>query len=60
MAALIKDALKLDTDLEPGGRGEFTVWVDGAKVAEKSRSGFPTEKAVVDKISQALISKGLS
>ncbi len=52
MAALIKDALNLDTDLEPGGRGEFTVWVDGVKVAEKSRTGFPAEQAIVDAVSR--------
>jgi predicted Rdx family selenoprotein len=54
VAALIKESLQLDTDLEPGARGEFTVWVDGVKVAEKSRSGFPAEKAVVDAIAKAL------
>lgn len=54
MAALIKDSLQLDADLEPGGRGEFTIWVDGAKVAEKSRSGFPSEKAVIETVSKAL------
>ena len=54
MAALIKDSLQLDADLEPGGRGEFTIWVDGAKVAEKSRSGFPSEKAVIEMVSKAL------
>ena len=54
MAALIKESLQLDTVLEPGSRGEFTVWVDGVKVAEKTRSGFPAEKAVVDLVSKAL------
>ena len=54
MAALIKEKLGLDTELEPGGRGEFTVWVDGKKVAEKSRSGFPTEPAIVDLVRRAL------
>ena len=54
MAALIKDSLQLDADLQPGARGEFTIWVDGAKVAEKSRSGFPSEKAVVETVSKAL------
>ena len=56
MAALIKDSLHLDTALEPGGRGEFTVWVDGVKVAEKSRTGFPTEKAVLEAVSSAISS----
>ena len=54
MAALIKDSLQLDADLERGGRGEFTIWVDGVKVAEKSRNGFPSEKAVVAAVSKAL------
>jgi hypothetical protein len=54
VAALIKEKLDLDTALEPGGRGEFTVWVDGKKVAEKTRSGFPSEPAIIDLIRQAL------
>ena len=54
MAALIKDKLNLDTDLEPGGRGEFTVWVDGVKVAEKSRTGFPAEPAIIETIRKAI------
>lgn len=54
MAALLKDALKLDTELEPGGRGEFTVWVDGVKVAEKSRTGFPAEPAVLEAVRKAI------
>jgi len=59
VAALIKDSLQLDAALEPGGRGEFTIWVDGVKVAEKSRNGFPSEKAVVETVSKA-VAKGLS
>ena len=54
MAALIKDALAADTEVVPGGRGEFTVWVDDRKVAEKSRSGFPDEKALVETVRTAL------
>jgi hypothetical protein len=54
VAALIKEKLNLDTDLEPGGRGEFSVWVGGKKIAEKTRSGFPSEPAIVDLIKQAL------
>jgi len=54
VAALIKASLQLDADLEPGGRGEFTIWVDDVKVAEKSRSGFPSEKAVLETVSKAL------
>lgn len=54
MAALIKEQLSLDTDLERGNRGEFTVWVDGRKIAEKSRSGFPAEPAIIELVRQAL------
>jgi hypothetical protein len=60
VAALIKASLQLDADIVAGGRGEFTVWVDGVKVAEKSRSGFPSEKAVIETVSKALASKGPS
>jgi predicted Rdx family selenoprotein len=54
VAALIKQELQLDTDFEPGGRGEFTVWVDGKKIAEKSRTGFPTEPALIEAVRHAL------
>lgn len=54
MAALIRESLQLETDLEPGGRGEFTVWVDGVKVAEKSRTGFPADKALLEVVSNAI------
>ena len=54
MAAQIKDTLGVDTAVEPGGRGEFSVWVDDKKVAEKSRSGFPDEKTVVETVRTAL------
>ena len=54
MAALIKDSLQLDAGIEPGGRGEFTVWVDDVKVSEKTRTGFPTEKAVVESVAKAI------
>jgi hypothetical protein len=54
VAALIKDRLGLDTDLESGNRGEFTVWVDGMKVAEKSRTGFPAEPAIIETVRKAV------
>ncbi len=54
MAALIKQQLNQETDLEPGGRGEFTVWVDGKKIAEKTRTGFPGEPAIVKSVKAAL------
>jgi len=54
VAALIKDKLDLDTDLEPGGRGEFSVWLDGVKIAEKSRTGFPSDKALLEAVHKSL------
>ena len=54
MAALIKESLNHDAEIEPGGRGEFSVWVDNVKVAEKSRAGFPAETAVVESVAKAI------
>lgn len=54
MAALIKQDAGADSDLEPGGRGELSVWVDGKKVVEKTARGFPADKDVLQAINQAL------
>lgn len=47
MAAKLKQDLGLEAELVIGNSGELTVWVDGAKVAEKSRGVFPDPDAVV-------------
>jgi len=54
VAALIKQRLNQDTEVEPGGRGEFTVWVDGKKIAEKTRSGFPGDPAILESVTAVL------
>ena len=54
MAALIKTRFNQETALEPGGRGEFSVWVDGKKIAEKTRTGFPGEPALLEALAAAL------
>jgi len=54
VAALIKESLGAETDLEPGGRGEFTVWVGDVKVAEKSRNGFPADDSLIQAVTTAL------
>ena len=54
MAALIKEQLHQDAELEAGGRGEFSVWVDGHKIIEKTRTGFPGELSVVEAVKAAL------
>ena len=54
MAALIKQDTGADTSVEPGGRGEFSVWVDGKKVAEKSSRGFPPDAELLTSVERAL------
>jgi len=54
VAALIKQETNLDADLEPGGRGEFTVWLDGVKIAEKRRTGFPSDQALLEAVRRSL------
>ena len=53
-AALNQQATGLDADLEPGGRGEFSVWLDAVKIAEKSRTGFPSDKALLEAVRKSL------
>ncbi len=54
MAALIKQDSGADADLEPGGRGELSVWVDGRKIAEKTMRGFPADADVLKSVRTAL------
>jgi len=54
VAALIKQDAGVESDVEPGGRGELSVWVDGKKVAEKTERGFPADKAVLQSVKTAL------
>ena len=54
MAAVIKEQLHQEAELEYGGRGEFSVWVDGHKIVEKTRTGFPNELSIVESIKAAL------
>jgi hypothetical protein len=54
VAALIKQDAGVDSDLEPGGRGELSVWVDGKKVAEKTFRGFPGDTDILTSVTAAL------
>lgn len=48
MAAALKRTFGADTTLTPGGRGEFTVWRDGHKLVDTSKTGeFPTDDEVL-------------
>jgi hypothetical protein len=49
VAAELKSKLGVDTELVVGQAGEFTVWVDDTKVAEKNWT-FPEPKAVVEAV----------
>ncbi len=44
---MIKQELGVETELVVGSSDEFTVWVDGKMVAEKTRGVFPEPVAVV-------------
>ncbi len=54
LAALIDEELGQGTTLEPGNRGELTIWVDGTRVAGKSPEGFPTDDEVLGAVRSAL------
>ena len=51
MAALIKQATGIDAGVEPGAVGEFSIWLNDRKVAEKSLKGFPSDDAIVKAVS---------
>jgi predicted Rdx family selenoprotein len=54
VAALIKQDSGMEADLEPGGRGELSVWVDGKKVADKTMRGFPADADLLKHVNDAL------
>lgn len=53
MAAQLQRDLGADVELVVGKSGEFTVWVGGTKVAEKSAGRFPEPAAVVTAVRAA-------
>jgi len=57
VAAEIRGALGLESRLERGDPGEFTVWVDGEKIADKSWFSFPRPEHVVELIRQKMGAK---
>ena len=54
MAATLKEATGIDSELVEGSRGEFTVWVDDNVVARKGPSGFPSEAEALEAVRHAL------
>jgi hypothetical protein len=53
VAAELKQALGVDAKLEVGNSGEFTVWVDDNKVAEK-KWRFPDPADVVSAVRERI------
>jgi hypothetical protein len=43
-----------DAQIEVGNPGEFTVWVEGAKVAEKTGGRFPDPAEIIAAIARAV------
>lgn len=58
MAALIEQETGLAAELEVGGRGELSVWVNGQKVAHKDHRGFPADGALMAAVRAALAAPG--
>jgi predicted Rdx family selenoprotein len=56
VAAVLKTDLGVDTELVVGSSGEFTVWLDGVKVADKAGGAFPEPSAVVANVRAKLSS----
>ena len=54
MAAVIKEALGIDAELQEGARGEFSVWVGEKRVAQKGPEGFPSEEDALAAVKQAM------
>jgi len=54
VAALIKAATGVDPAVVEGARGEFSVRVGDHVVAQKSRTGFPSDDEVVQAVRAAL------
>jgi hypothetical protein len=54
VAAHLKNALGVETELVRGGSGEFTVWFGGAKVIEKFGQLFPTPEECEAAVARAI------
>lgn len=54
MAAEIKRATGLDSQLVVGGSGELSIWLDDKLVAEKKLGMFPSPDAVVAELKRLL------
>ena len=53
VAAMLRTELHVEVQLIDGGRGEFTVLVDGRKVAEKNGDTLPTPEEIRNAVTSA-------
>jgi hypothetical protein len=54
VAALIKNATGIEPEVVEGARGEFTVWVDDQRVAQKTSDGFPADEEAVAAVQKTI------
>ena len=47
MAVILQRELGAEVRIVPGGRGEFTIWLDGRMVYDKGDDDFPEEAEVL-------------
>lgn len=53
MAAVLKEELGIEAELQLGSGGIFEVAVDDKVVAQRDLRGFPTEDEIVNAVAQA-------
>jgi hypothetical protein len=58
LADRIQEAYGVKVDVIEGARGEFTVWLEGDLVAEKTSEDFPDEDVVLEKLRGLLAQAG--
>jgi hypothetical protein len=54
VAALIKEKTGITPEVIEGARGEFTVWVEELKVAQKTADGFPADEDALAAVQKAV------
>ena len=55
MAALLKDELNVETEITPGARKEFSVLVDGKRVARRlPLFGLPSDAKILRSVKRAI------
>ena len=57
MADILKENFKITSELESGDKGEFTLWLNDTKLAEKGPDGFPDETEILESVKAFLSSQ---